>query len=102
MNRKVRTIIVDGTEIMTSLTAIEIADRLRTYDDLKEENEKFKADEKFFTDCGFTNIEQLSIAYNDYKSKKDKATTLYLKELSEKGKVDDLACKMFNALEGNK
>ena len=31
----------------------------------------------------------------------DKATTLYLKELSEKGKVDDLACKMFNTLEGN-
>ena len=31
----------------------------------------------------------------------DKATTLYLKELSEKGKVDDLACKMFNVLEGN-
>lgn len=31
----------------------------------------------------------------------DKATTLYLKELSEKGKVDDLACKMFNMLEGN-
>lgn len=37
MNRKVRTIIVDGTEIMTSLTAVEIADRLRTYDDLKDE-----------------------------------------------------------------
>lgn len=101
MNRKVRAIIVDGTEIMTSYTAVEIADRLRTYDDLKEENERFKANEKFFTDCGFTNIEQLSIAYNDYKSKKDKATTLYLKELSEKGKVDDLACKMFNTLEGN-
>lgn len=101
MNRKVRAIIVDGTEIMTSYTAVEIADRLRTYDDLKEENEKFKADEKFFTDCGFTNIEQLSIAYNDYKSKKNKATSLYLKELSEKGKVDDLACRMFNVLEGN-
>lgn len=101
MNRKVRAIIVDGTEIMTSLTAVEIADRLRTYDDLKEENEKFKADEKFFIDCGFTNIEQLSIAYNDYKSKKDKATSLYLKELSEKGEVDGLACKMFNLLEGN-
>lgn len=101
MNKKVRAIIVDGTEIMTSYTAVEIADRLRTYDDLKEENEKFKANEKFFTDCGFTNIEQLSIAYNDYKSKKDKATTLYLKELSEKGKVDDLACRMFNTLEGN-
>ena len=101
MNRKVRTIIVDGTEIMTSLTAVEIADRLRTYDNLKEENERFNKDEKFFTDCGFTNIEQLSIAYNDYKSKKDKATSLYLKELSEKGEVDDLACKMFNVLEEN-
>lgn len=31
----------------------------------------------------------------------DKATTLYLKELSEKGEVDNLACKMFNVLEGN-
>lgn len=31
----------------------------------------------------------------------DKAISLYLKELSEKGKVDGLACKMFNVLEGN-
>lgn len=31
----------------------------------------------------------------------DKAISIYLKELSEKGKVDDLACKMFNVLEGN-
>lgn len=101
MNKEVRTIIVDGTEVMTSLTAVEIANRLRTYDDLKEENERFNKDEKFFTDCGFTNIEQLAIAYNDYKSKKDKAISLYLKELSEKGEVDGLACRMFNTLEGN-
>lgn len=31
----------------------------------------------------------------------DKAISIYLKELSEKGKVNDLACKMFNVLEGN-
>lgn len=31
----------------------------------------------------------------------DKAISIYLKELSEKGKVDDLACRMFNVLEGN-
>jgi len=31
----------------------------------------------------------------------DSTTQLYLKELSEKGKVDDLACKMFNTLEEN-
>lgn len=31
----------------------------------------------------------------------DKAIALYLKELSEKGEVDDLACRMFNTLEGN-
>lgn len=31
----------------------------------------------------------------------DKAISLYLKELSEKGEVDDLACRMFNVLEGN-
>lgn len=31
----------------------------------------------------------------------DKATSLYLKELSEKGEVGDLACRMFNTLEGN-
>lgn len=31
----------------------------------------------------------------------DKAISLYLKELSEKGEVDDLACRMFNILEGN-
>ena len=42
MNKEVRAIIVDGTEIMTSLTAVEIANRLRTYDDLKEENEELK------------------------------------------------------------
>lgn len=31
----------------------------------------------------------------------DKALSIYLKELNEKGKVDELACKMFNVLEGN-
>jgi uncharacterized coiled-coil DUF342 family protein len=31
----------------------------------------------------------------------DKAISIYLKELSEKEKVDNLACKMFNVLEGN-
>lgn len=31
----------------------------------------------------------------------DKAISLYLKELSEKGEVDNLACKMFNVLEEN-
>lgn len=36
-----------------------------------------------------------------YKTRIDKATSIYLKELSEKGKVDDLACKMFNTLEEN-
>lgn len=44
--------------------------------------------------CYVKNLEEL-------QSKIDKATQLYLKELSEKGKVDDLACKMFNTLEGN-
>jgi hypothetical protein len=47
--------------------------RMDEYVELKKENERFKADEKFFTDCGFTNIEQLSIAYNDYKSRCEKA-----------------------------
>lgn len=37
----------------------------------------------------------------ELQSRIDKATQLYLKELSEKGKVDDLACKMFNTLEEN-
>lgn len=76
MNKKVRAIIVDGTEIMTSLSAVEIADRLRTYDDLKDE-------------------------INRLNNLIDSATQLYLKELSEKGKVDVLACKMFNTLEEN-
>lgn len=31
----------------------------------------------------------------------DKAISIYLKELNEKGKVDELACRMFNVLEGN-
>lgn len=47
--------------------------------DRKIQNVIDKLDEKFFTDCGFTNIEQLSIAYNDYKSKCEKA----LKKLKE-------------------
>ena len=36
------------------------------------------------------------------KERIDKATNLYLKTLAEQKQVDDLACKMFNLLEGNK
>ena len=100
MNRKVRAIIVDGTEIMTSLTAVEIADRLRTYDDLKEEIEELKDWNKKLIRDDLEYVNK-SFEQNRYKSRIDKATSLYLKELSEKGKVDDLACKMFNTLEGN-
>lgn len=77
MNRKVRTIIVDGTEIMTSLTAVEIADRLRTYDDLKDE------------------IKRLNNLI-------DKPTNYYLKTLAKNGSMPDEAVEMFNLLEGNK
>lgn len=100
MNKEVRKIIVDGTEIMTSLTAVEIADRLRTYDDLKEENEELKDWNKKLIRDDLEYVNK-SFEQNRYKSRIDKATTLYLKELSEKGKVDDLACRMFNTLEGN-
>lgn len=100
MNRKVRAIIVDGTEIMTSLTAVEIADRLRTYDDLKKEIEELKNWNKKLIRDDLEYVNK-SFEQNRYKSRIDKATSLYLKELSEKGKVDDLACKMFNVLEGN-
>lgn len=100
MNRNVRAIIVDGTEIMTSLTAVEIADRLRTYDDLKEEIEELKDWNKKLIRDDLEYVNK-SFEQNRYKSRIDKATSLYLKELSEKGKVDDLACKMFNTLEGN-
>ena len=37
-----------------------------------------------------------------YKSRIDKATALYLKELNKMQEVDKLACDMFNILEGNK
>jgi hypothetical protein len=100
MDRKVRAIIVDGTEIMTSYTAVEIADRLRTYDDLKKEIEELKDWNKKLIRDDLEYVNK-SFEQNRYKSRIDKATSLYLKELSEKGKVDDLACKMFNALEGN-
>lgn len=100
MNRKVRAIIVDGTEIMTSYTAVEIADRLRTYDDLKEEIEELKDWNKKLIRDDLEYVNK-SFEQNRYKSRIDKAISLYLKELSEKGEVDDLACKMFNVLEGN-
>lgn len=77
MNRKVRSIIVDGTEIMTSLTAVEIADRLRTYDDLKDE-------------------------VNRKDNIIDKTTNYYLKTLAKNGSMPDEAVEMFNLLEGNK
>lgn len=76
MNRKVRAIIVDGTEIMTSLTAVEIADRLRTYDDLKDE------------------IKRL----NNFIGK---TTNYYLKTLSKNKSMPEEATKMYNYLEGN-
>ena len=77
MNRKVRAIIVDGIEIMTSLTAVEIADRLRTYDDLKDE------------------IKRLNNLI-------DKPTNYYLKTLAKNKSMPDEAVEMFNLLEGNK
>ena len=77
MNRKVRTIIVDGTEIMTSYTAVEVADRLRTYDDLKDE------------------IKRLNNLI-------DKTTNYYLKTLAKNKSMPDEAVEMFNLLEGNK
>lgn len=76
--------------------------RMDEYVELKKENERLKGDEKFFTECGFTNIEQLSIAYNDYKSKKGKTTNYYLKTLAKNKSMPDEATQMFNLLEGNK
>ena len=40
---------------------------------LQQENERLKAEEHFFTECGFTNVEQLALCYVDYKSRIDKA-----------------------------
>lgn len=77
MNKEVRAIIVDGTEIMTSLTAVEIADKLRTYDDLKDK-------------------------INRLNNLIDKTTTYYLKTLDKNGSMPDEAIEMFNLLEGNK
>lgn len=76
MNRKVRAIIVDGTKIMTSLTETEIADRLRTYDDLKDE------------------IKRLNNSIG-------KTTNYYLKTLAKNKSMPDEAVKMYNYLEGN-
>ena len=77
MNRKVRAVIVDGTEIMTSYTAVEIADRLRTYDDLKDEIKKLN-------------------------NLIDKTTNYYLKTLAKNGSMPSEAVEMYNLLEGNK
>lgn len=77
MNKEIRAIIVDGTEIMTSLTAVEIADRLRTYDDLKDEAKRLN-------------------------NLIDKTTNYYLKTLAKNGSMPDEAVEMFNLLEGNK
>ena len=77
MNKEVRTIIVDDTEIMTRYTAVEIADRLRTYDDLKDE-------------------------INRLNNLISKTTNYYLKTLAKNGSMPDEAAQMFNLLEGNK
>jgi len=77
MNKEVRAIIVDGTAIMTSYTAVEIADKLRTYDDLKDE-------------------------INRLNNLIGKTTNYYLKTLAKNGSMPDEAVEMFNLLEGNK
>lgn len=64
---------------------------------LQQENERLKEDNLLIKSANKLVSDNLHI----YKSRMDKATQLYLKELSEKGKVDDLACKMFNTLEEN-
>lgn len=38
---------------------------------LEKENKKYKNDEKYFTELGFTNIEQLATMYKHIKSKID-------------------------------
>lgn len=67
---------------------------------LQQENEKLKDWNKKLIRDDLEYVNK-SFEQNRYKSRIDKATSLYLKELSEKGRVDDLACKMFNTLEGN-
>ena len=47
--------------------------------ELYEENERLKADEHFFTECGFTNVEQLALCYLDYKTRCEKAIE-YIKD----------------------
>lgn len=101
MNKKVRAIIVDGTEIMTSLTAVEIADRLRTYDDLKEEIEELKDWNKKLIRDDLEYVNK-SFEQNRYKSRIDKTTNYYLKTLAKNGSMPDEAVEMFNLLEGNK
>ena len=64
---------------------------------LQQENERLKEDNLLIKSANKLVSDNLHI----YKSRMDKATQLYLKELSKKGKVDDLACKMFNLLEEN-
>ena len=39
--------------------------------------------------------------YNNLLEKINKATNYYLKELSKRGSIDDVAVKMFNILEEN-
>lgn len=77
MNKEVRTIIVDGTEIMTSLTAVEIADRLRTYDDLKEENKELNRM------CELYSKSLYNAELTDYKSRCEKANTYINEEIKK-------------------
>lgn len=46
-------------------------------------------------------ISNLEEENKQLKQRIDKATNLYLKTLAEQKQVDDLACYMFNILEGN-
>lgn len=104
MNRKVRTIIVDGTEIMTSLTAVEIADRLRTYDDLKDEvnrkdniindlekciKEKYNEAHNYQTKIRQSDLQQGDYPVSYYYAERDEKMSIYyldkLNELKESG-----------------
>ena len=77
MNKEVRTIIVDGTAIRTCQTAVEIVDKLRRCDDIKDE-------------------------MNRLNNLIGKTTNYYFKTVAKNGSMPEESVEMFILLDWNK
>lgn len=72
---------------------------------LQQENERIKDYKDLYKNLltqSEDNVKQLIKKLNEYKTRIDKATNYYLKELSKRGSIDEVAVEMYNLLEGNK